>query len=42
MALKPVADNTIHLGRRKIEIMREAGRVVALTALEVKRCAGQA
>jgi methionyl aminopeptidase len=40
MALKPVTDNTIHLkSPREIEIMREAGRVVALTALELKRVA---
>jgi methionyl aminopeptidase len=40
MALKPVADNTIHLkSPREIEIMREAGRIVALTALELKRVA---
>jgi methionyl aminopeptidase len=40
MALKPVSDNTIHLkSPHEIEIMREAGRIVALTAIEVKRCA---
>jgi methionyl aminopeptidase len=40
MALKPVTDNTIHLkSPREIEVMREAGRIVALTALELKRVA---
>ena len=40
MALKPVADNTIHLkSPREVEIMREAGRVVALTVQELKRTA---
>jgi methionyl aminopeptidase len=40
MALKPVTDNTIHLrSPREVEIMREAGRVVALTVLELKRAA---
>ena len=38
MALKPITDNTIHLkSKHEVEIMREAGRVVALTALELKR-----
>lgn len=40
MALKPIADNTIHLkSPRELEIMREAGRIVARAALEVKRVA---
>jgi methionyl aminopeptidase len=40
MALKPVADNTIHLkSPHEVEIMREAGRVVALTVQELKRAA---
>lgn len=40
MALKPITDNTIHLrSPRELEIMREAGRIVALTVLELKRAA---
>jgi methionyl aminopeptidase len=40
MALKPVADNTIHLkSPQEVEIMREAGRVVAVTIEELKRAA---
>lgn len=40
MALKPVSDNTIHLKTpHEIEIMREAGRIVALTIAELKRAA---
>src|SRR6478672_8590854 len=40
MALKPVTDNTIHLkSPREVEIMREAGRIVALTVQELKRSA---
>src|SRR5919198_186588 len=40
MALKPVADNTIHLkSPHEIEIMREAGRIVARTVEELKRAA---
>jgi methionyl aminopeptidase len=40
MALKPVADNTIHLkSPHEVEIMREAGRIVALTVEELKRAA---
>jgi methionyl aminopeptidase len=40
MALKPISDNTIHLkSPREVEIMREAGRIVALAAQEVKRAA---
>jgi methionyl aminopeptidase len=40
MALKPVTDNAIHLkSPREVEIMREAGRIVALTCLELKRVA---
>jgi methionyl aminopeptidase len=40
MALKPISDNTIHLkSAREIEIMREAGQVVAQTCLEIKRVA---
>ena len=32
MALKPIADNSIHLkSTHEVEIMREAGRVVAQT-----------
>src|SRR5918911_3361007 len=38
MALKPVADNTIHLkSPHEIEIMREAGCIVARTVEEIKR-----
>lgn len=38
MALKPIADNTIYLkSPREIEIMREAGRIVAHTVEELKR-----
>jgi methionyl aminopeptidase len=40
MALKPVTDNTIHLkSSHEVEIMREAGRIVALTVEELKRAA---
>jgi methionyl aminopeptidase len=40
MALKPISDNTIHLkSRQELEIMREAGRIVAWTCLELKRAA---
>ena len=40
MALKPISDNTIHLkSSREIEIMREAGQIVAQTCLELKRVA---
>ena len=40
MALKPVTDNTIHLkSPHEIEIMREAGRIVARTVEELKRAA---
>ena len=38
MALKPITDNTIYLkSPRELEIMREAGQIVAWTALELKR-----
>ena len=37
MPLKPITDNTIYLkSPREIEIMREAGRIVALTVQEIK------
>ena len=40
MALKPVTDNTIHLkSPHEVEIMREAGRIVARTVEELKRAA---
>jgi methionyl aminopeptidase len=40
MVLKPVADKTIHLkSPHEVEIMREAGRIVALTCDELKRAA---
>jgi methionyl aminopeptidase len=40
MALKPITDNVISLkSPREIEIMREAGRIVAQTCLELKRVA---
>jgi methionyl aminopeptidase len=38
--LKPVADKTIHLkSPHEVEIMRQAGRIVALTVEELKRAA---
>ncbi|MCC7107508.1 MAG: type I methionyl aminopeptidase [Chloroflexi bacterium] len=41
MALKPIAQNTVHLkSPREIEIMRAAGRIVATTIDEVRRAAG--
>jgi methionyl aminopeptidase len=40
MALKPVADNRIHLkSPYELEIMREAGKIVAATVQELKRAA---
>jgi methionyl aminopeptidase len=40
MALKPVTDNTIYLkSPHEVEIMREAGRIVARTVDELKRAA---
>ena len=40
MSLKPVTDNTIHLrSPHELEIMREAGRIVAATVEELRRAA---